>query len=126
MMLTVSTPTDTIVERDVRKIIAEGVRGFFCLLPNHIDIVSPLKAHILSYDNAEGRTAYIAIDEGMLVKKGGDVSLSVRYAVRGTSKAEMERIVEDDLGKKALAERDVRDIIATLEGDISALIMGKR
>lgn len=65
------------------KILAEGLQGYFCMLPRHIDHVTALVPGILKLTEAGGGDRYLAIEEGTLVKRGQNVVISVRGAVEG-------------------------------------------
>ena len=69
---------------------------------------------ILTYTTAHG-TVYLAVDEGVLVKTGADVLVSVRHAIGGTDLGQLH----DEIKKRFLTldreERTVRDMIAKME-----------
>ena len=83
MKLKVVLPTGTLIEQEVAKITAEAENGSFCLLPHHIDFVAALVPGLLSFENEGGEEEFLAIDEGVLVKCGAEVTVSSRNAVRG-------------------------------------------
>lgn len=95
MRLRVLTPTGPVLDTEASKVTAEGPGGSFTLLPRHIDFVSALEPGILSHWDAGGREAFLAVDEGLLVKIGPLVRVAVRQAVTG-----------DDLGQLALTVRE--------------------
>ena len=126
MKLNVLTPKDSFFEQDVLKIIAEGEKGYFCLLPNHVDYISTLKPGILSFEVVENKPIFMAVDEGVLVKKGEDVTLSVRNAFKGTILTGLKKFVEDEYENLDKEEKRSREILAKLEGDITKLIKEMR
>lgn len=89
MKLEIVIPTRRLGEWRVRKIVADGVTGSFCLLPRHIDWVAVLKPGILivelcvdeAGDDEEPRELFAATDSGVLVKRDRAVQISVRRAV---------------------------------------------
>ena len=84
MHLKVLLPFQTFAEKTgVLRIVAETREGSFGLLPHRLDCVAELSPGILIYETkAEGET-YVAVDEGVLVKTGPDVLVSVRRAMGG-------------------------------------------
>ena len=67
----------------VRRIVAETPEGAFGILPHRLDCTAILSAGILTYE-VEGRgEVYVAVNEGVLVKAGDEVLVSVRNAVGG-------------------------------------------
>ena len=84
MNLKVLLPFQIFAEKTgVSRIVAETHEGSFGLLPHRLDCVAALAPGILIYETkAEGET-YVAVDQGVLVKAGADVLISVRNAVAG-------------------------------------------
>jgi F-type H+-transporting ATPase subunit epsilon len=81
---------------DVSGIIAETSEGSFGLLPRRRDCVAALVPGILTYQtDAEGEV-FIAVDEGVLVKIGAEVHVSVRRAASGTDLASLRDAVRRD------------------------------
>ena len=99
---------------DVSRIIAETRAGSFGLLPNRLDCVAALVPGILIYDAKQGNTIYLAVDEGVLVKSGPDVLVSVRRAIGGTLD-ELHDAVEGEFLRLDQREREVRAAIAKME-----------
>ncbi len=89
-------------ESDVSRIVADTPAGSFGLLPNRLDCVAALAPGILIYETSAKGEVCLAVDEGVLVKTGGDVLVSVRRALRG-----------DDLG--ALREAVATQFLAENE-----------
>ncbi len=85
MHLKVLLPFGIFAEKTgVSRIVAETRDGSFGLLPHRLDCVAALAPGILIYeDDAEGEVC-VAVDEGVLVKTGLDVLVSVRRALGGT------------------------------------------
>ncbi len=92
MHLRIVLPSGVFHEQSVTRVMAEARNGSFCLLPQHIDFVTALVPGILTFtpvadENAtagEIEDVYLATDEGLLVKRGIDVQISIWNAVRGT------------------------------------------
>ena len=76
-------PTEVLLDEPVQKIVAEARDGSFGILPRHIDFVAALVPGVLAYVAADGVERFVGIDEGMLVKRAGEVMASTRNAVTG-------------------------------------------
>jgi F-type H+-transporting ATPase subunit epsilon len=102
----------------VRRIVAETRQGSFGLLPRRLDCVAALVPGILTYETeAEGEIC-IAVDEGVLVKAGPDVFVSVRNAVGGADLGELRAAVEREFLNLNEEERSVREVLARLESSL--------
>jgi F-type H+-transporting ATPase subunit epsilon len=117
MRLRVLLPREILLEREVTKITAEAPNGEFCLLPRHIDFVSALVPGVMSFFGDEGEV-FLAIDGGILVKKGADVTVSSPRAVIGRRLDELEGVVVSEFVKIDESERKSRSVLAKLEADI--------
>lgn len=115
MRLEVFTPTAMVVSADVSKVVAEGTEGSFALLPRHIDIVSALVPGLLSYVTSAGKEHFLGIDEGVLVKREHEVSISVLGAVAGTELAKLRAEVQRQFLSLDDHERSARTALARLE-----------
>ncbi|RJP50770.1 MAG: F0F1 ATP synthase subunit epsilon [Anaerolineaceae bacterium] len=99
----------------VSRIIAETQEGSFGLLPHRLDCVAALAPGILTYeDEAEGEI-YVAVDEGVLVKTGLDVLVSVRNAIGGTDLDQLRAAVEREFLNLDKREQSVRSVLAKME-----------
>ena len=106
----------------VSRIVAETREGSFGLLPHRLDCVAALTPGILIYENKAEGEVYVAVDEGVLVKTGLDVSVSVRNAIRGTDLAQLHEAVEREFLNLNEREQSVRSVMAKMEsGFISRL-----
>jgi F-type H+-transporting ATPase subunit epsilon len=63
---------------DVLRIVAETRDGSFGLLPRRRDCVAALVPGILTYESEADGEVFVAVDEGVLVKIGDRVQVSVR------------------------------------------------
>lgn len=115
MRLQLLLPTEVLVDRPVTKVIAEAENGEFCLLPRHIDFVAALVPGILSFWTADGQERYAAVDEGVLVKCGRDVSVSTFNAVQGRDLGRLQALVEEYFLELDDHERRARAALARLE-----------
>jgi F-type H+-transporting ATPase subunit epsilon len=117
MRLKIFVPHKIILDQDVQRISAEGLEGSFGILPSHIDYVSALKAGILSYV-IDDHEEFLAIDEGILVKRGSKVMISTYKAVKDRPLGELQRAVDEEITALSEHERKARSSLAMLEGGI--------
>lgn len=102
----------------VSRIVAETCVGSLGLLPRRLDCVTALVPGILIYESELEGEVYVAVDEGVLVKTGPDVFVSVRRAMAGTDLAQLREAVEKEF--RALDEHTqrVRTVMAKLESGV--------
>src|ERR1700722_19432986 len=67
----------------VSRIVAETREGSYGLLPHRLDCVAALTPGILTYQTESEGEVFVAVDDGVLVKTGPDVLVSVRRAIGG-------------------------------------------
>ena len=116
MHLKVLLPSHIFADQlEVTRIVAPTLQGSFGLLPNRRDCVAALGPGILIYETQGASEVYIALDEGVLVKTGADVNVSVRRAISGTSLAELRQAVEREFLQIDEQEKSVRTVMAKLE-----------
>jgi F-type H+-transporting ATPase subunit epsilon len=116
MNLKILLPFQIFAEKtDVLRIVAETGEGSFGLLPQRLDCVAALSPGILIYETEAEGEVYLAIDEGVLVKIGPDVLISVRRALIGTDLAQLRAAVEQEFLTLDENEQSVRAVMAKLE-----------
>lgn len=122
MTLRIFSPTGIVLDTPVDQVDFEAIDGFFTLLPRHTDMVSALKAGILTYHKGENRS-YIACNRGVLVKKNDVISVSTKLAISGSNLKELEQKIAVDF--KALEEerKEVNTTMARLEIGLAKGIM---
>jgi F-type H+-transporting ATPase subunit epsilon len=80
--------------------------------------VAALAPGILIYETKKEGEAYVAVDEGVLVKTGADVLVSVRNAIAGTDLGQLREAVQREFLTLDERERSVRSVLAKMEGDL--------
>ena len=116
MHLKVLLPFKIFADRnDVLRIVAVTDEGAFGLLPRRLDCVASLSAGILVYETAAEGEVYIAVDEGVLVKTGSDVRVSIRNAIGGMSLDKLRAAVEAEFEHLDAQEQKVRSVLAKME-----------
>jgi F-type H+-transporting ATPase subunit epsilon len=101
---------------DVSRIVAETRDGSFGILPHRLDCVAALAPGILTYETKDDGVVYLAVDEGVLVKAGAEVLVSVRHAMGGTDLGQLHEAVKREFLTLDARERDVRVAVAKIEG----------
>ncbi len=123
MTLTVRTPAEVLVEEPVSRIRAEADNGWFGILPKHIDFVTALVPGVLTFEPWGKPEEYLAVDHGILVKCGPQVSVSTRNAVRGPNLELLKQNVEKQFRERAEREKQARTLEARLEADLVRALM---
>ena len=118
MRLQVLLPTHRFIDAQIQKISAESGNGSFTLLPRHIDLVTTIEPGLLVYTANENETIHLAVDEGILVKRGPDVLVSVNHAVRGEDLRSLQETVKHEFRELDERERKARAALADLEADL--------
>lgn len=119
MNLKVLLPFGVFVEKnDVTSIVAETGSGSFGLLPRRLDCVAALVPGILIFESTAAGEVYLAVDEGMLVKTGPQVLVSVRRAMTGTDLHQLRTRVQQEFLALDEQEKNVRSVMAKLESGL--------
>ncbi|MBF0100428.1 MAG: F0F1 ATP synthase subunit epsilon [Desulfobacterales bacterium] len=116
MNLKVLLPFRIFIEKtDVMRIVAETHEGSFGILPHRRDCGAAIAPGILIYETETEGEAYVAVDEGVLVKTGLDVLVSVRNAIGGTDLGQLRDSVEREFLNLNEQEQSVRSVMAKME-----------
>jgi F-type H+-transporting ATPase subunit epsilon len=119
MNLKVLLPFQIFAEKTgVSRIVAETHEGSFGLLPHRLDCVAALAPGILIFETKTDGEGYVAVDEGVLVKTGSDVLVSVRNAIAGTNLGQLREAVQREFLHLDEQEKNVRSVLAKMEGDL--------
>jgi F-type H+-transporting ATPase subunit epsilon len=100
---------------DVSRIVAETGGGSFGILPHRLDCVAALKPGILIYQTGTGTETYIAVDQGVLIKTGADVLVSVRRALGGTDLGRLRGAVQREFLALSAQDATLRTVMTKLE-----------
>jgi F-type H+-transporting ATPase subunit epsilon len=99
----------------VLRIVAGTHEGSFGLLPHRLDCAAALVPGILVFETEAEGEVYMAVDEGVLVKTGDDVLVSVRNAIGGMDLDKLHEAVEREFWNLDEQEKSVRSVLAKLE-----------
>src|ERR1700690_4341043 len=95
MNLKILMPFHIFAEKNgVSRIVAETREGSFGILPHRLDCVAALAPGILTYETVSDGEVFVAVDEGVLVKTGSEVLISVRRALGGADLGQLREVVE--------------------------------
>jgi F-type H+-transporting ATPase subunit epsilon len=116
MNLKVLLPYKVFAEKTgVSRIVARSSEGSFGLLPHRLDCVAALVPGILVFETEAEGEVYMAVDEGVLIKSGQDVLVSVRNAIAGTDLSKLHAAVGQEFLNLNDQEKKVRSVLAKLE-----------
>lgn len=116
MDLRVLIPGREVLRTPACRLGAEGGAGAFTVLPGHVDLLTALLPSILTYQAApEDAEAYVAVDAGLLVKRGEQVTVTVRRAVPSSDLRTMRRTLEEEFLRLDERERQARRVLDRLE-----------
>lgn len=103
------------IKERVLNIVAETELGSYGFLPNRLDCIAPLVPGILMYKTHDEGETFVAVDQGILVKTGPEVVVSVRHAIGGVDLGQLESAVKQQFLDLDERERSVRGTMAKLE-----------
>jgi F-type H+-transporting ATPase subunit epsilon len=116
MNLKILLPFQIFAEKTgVSRIVAETREGSFGLLPHRLDCVAALAPGILVYETESEGEVFVAVDEGVLVKAGPNVLVSVRRALDGADLGQLRAAVEQEFLALDEREQGLRLVLAKLE-----------
>jgi F-type H+-transporting ATPase subunit epsilon len=116
MNLKILLPFQIFAEKTgVSRIVAETHEGSFGLLPHRLDCVAALEPGILIYETESDGEVLVAVDEGVLIKTGLDVFVSVRRALGGADLGQLRDTVEQEFLTLDEQEQSMRSVMTKLE-----------
>jgi F-type H+-transporting ATPase subunit epsilon len=107
----------------VQRIVAQTLQGSFGLLPHRLDCTAVLAPGILTYETEADGEVYLAVDQGVLVKAGSDVLVSVRNAFGGTDLGKLHEAVKQEFLNLDEREKSVRSVLAKMESGFIRRLM---
>ncbi len=116
MRLKILLPFKVFAQKEgVKRIVAKTTQGFLGLLPGRLDCVVALTPGILTWESESEGEVVVAVDEGILVKAGADVFISVRNAIGGTDLGKLHEAVREEFMKSNEQEDTMRIALTKLE-----------
>jgi len=99
--------------KNVSRIVMETSEGSFGILPKRLDCVAALVPGIFTYETDQ--VHYVAIDEGIMIKAGNEVMISVRKAIGGADLGKLHESVDREFKQLDELEKNSRSVMAKLE-----------
>lgn len=115
MKFKIILPDELLLEEDVSSITVETVHGYITMKPAHIDYLAAVVPGVLSYFDHDQKEKYLAVDQGILVKKGKLVSISLKNAIKGKDLNSLKETVEKEFKKLLESEKKARTALEKLE-----------
>lgn len=116
MRVRVQTPTRLVIEIvGIRSITCETGMGRRTIEPRRLDGVVALVPGILTLRSSTGDRSETAIDEGILVKSGSEVVVSVRHALTAPTNQPLPAALRQELQEIRDREAELRTAIEELE-----------
>src|SRR5690625_5649792 len=102
-------------KENVKKIVVETTAGSYGILPRRLDCTAALETGILLYETENDGEKYIAVNEGILIKTGNEVSISVRNAIGNAPLGELKAMVEKEMQELDELEVNARSVMRSEE-----------
>ncbi|MEE6208084.1 MAG: hypothetical protein VZR95_08540 [Alphaproteobacteria bacterium] len=115
MKLIVCTPLGAVLQTNITKVIMETLDGYHTLLPKHIDFASVMGPNIVSYTEESGAEKYIACHHGVVVKKGGEVTITVQNAVLSDTLDDLKNVISFEFKQNEEQRKELNTAMARLE-----------
>jgi F-type H+-transporting ATPase subunit epsilon len=116
MTLNIFLPFQRLVEQqNVTRVVIETIAGSFGVLPRRLDFVAALEPGLLSYEVEGAPLTFVAVDEGVCVKVGAEVRVSVRRAIKGGELSQLRSLIHSEFKTLTEKEKAFRRTTASLE-----------
>lgn len=127
MHLKTLLPTEVVVDEEISRIRFEAKDGSRTFLPRHIDFITAIAPGIVSFNpiknGVEQEEVFMACDEGILVKEGPMVYLSVRRAVMNKSLDFLVKSISEEFKKAEEERKTSHAALARLEVNLTQGLM---
>jgi len=117
MNLKVLLPERILLDETVQRVVAEAEDGSFGILPRHVDFVTAVVPGIMTYIKENGEESFVATDEGIFLKQGSNILVSVENGVRADKLGQLEQAVNNFLSSRGNLEKRSRYALGLLEAD---------
>jgi F-type H+-transporting ATPase subunit epsilon len=122
MRLKVLLPYRVLVDENVSMVSLETEDGGIGILPKHIDMAAAVAPGIVSYTTEKknenknnSNEVFLGVDEGTIVKVGGEVLISVRNGVIGPDLEHLRRTIDEEFKEISHEEQKARSASSRLE-----------
>jgi F-type H+-transporting ATPase subunit epsilon len=118
MTLKILLPFKVFLETNkVSSVVIETSEGSYGFLPQRLDCVAALVPGILTYETESGKTEYVAVDAGIMVKAGTNVFISVRNALGGADLGKLGEMLKNEFKTKVENEKKESSLIVKFESE---------
>jgi F-type H+-transporting ATPase subunit epsilon len=118
MTVTLLLPAGTLFDGAATRLTAVAPNGGFGIWPNHVDFVTAIVPSVLTVWLEGGSQEYFGLDEGLLIKRGHQVTVSVRRGVRGDDLDSLHETVATGFLQMDEDERQARAALSRLEANM--------
>ncbi len=101
--------------KNVEKIVVETSAGSYGFLPQRLDCTAALEPGILMYETLKEGVKYLAVDEGVMIKAGTELLVSVRNAMGDGPLGQLRELVKKEMRQLDKSEIMARTLMAKLE-----------
>lgn len=101
--------------KNVLRINVETLEGYYGILSNRRDCTAALTPGILTFETELRKEFFVAIDQGVFVKKGNDVFVSVRRAIQGDGLSQLRNAVKTEFLTLDEKQQEIRFAMNKLE-----------
>ena len=115
MKFVIATPEGILLNTQINKVTFETATGYYTLLPHHVDFVASLTAGITAYVPENETEKYAACHQGIVVKKGDVVTISVQGAVLGPTLSELQDLIKKEFKQNEEKRKELNTAMARLE-----------
>ena len=116
MDLKILLPNKVFAEhKNILRINVETLEGYYGILPNRRDCSAVLTPGILTFETELRKESFVAIDQGVFVKKGNDVFVSVRRAIQGDGLSQLRNAVKTEFLTLDEKQQEIRFAMNKLE-----------
>lgn len=118
-MFSVLLPEGELFRGRVKSVVAPGAGGSRGFLPRHIDFVTSLQpASIVTCVLEDGSERFFAVQGGVLVKKGDELTVTTRRALMADDLAVLPDLIEETFAEEEEHERLSRRVLHQLEAQL--------
>jgi F-type H+-transporting ATPase subunit epsilon len=118
MTLHLLVPGRLVPPRPCRKLRGQASYGSFTLLPRHLDGLIALSAGLMRCTDGDGRAIWLAVDEGLLVKQGRQVTIMTPRYGEDSDPEQLAAAVQSGLLIQDEHERRARAAMAGMEASL--------
>jgi F-type H+-transporting ATPase subunit epsilon len=94
--LRIYTPQKLFLEETITKLKVSEKGCNYTILPRHIDYLSSFSRSTINFRKLSGEEGYVWLNQGILVKCGREIQISVFSAINGGSSVENLKLMMDN------------------------------